>query len=63
MLREVNESYKVRKIFEGWQETLIWSCLQGVMGHIYIKDTDHQSECSTQIETSLFRYESRWCNS
>ncbi len=41
MLREVSESYKVSKLFEGWQETLIWSCLQGVMGHIYIKDTEH----------------------
>lgn len=23
-------------LFQGWQETLIWSCLQGVMGHIYV---------------------------
>ena len=23
------------EIFAGWQETLIWSCLQGVMGEIY----------------------------
>lgn len=26
-------------IFAGWQETLIWSCLQGTMGHIYIPET------------------------
>ena len=29
---------EVEEIFDGWQETLIWSCLQGVMGEIY---TDH----------------------
>lgn len=23
-------------IFDGWKETLIWSCLQGVMGNIYM---------------------------
>lgn len=26
---------KAEEIFAGWQETLIWSCLQGVMGEIY----------------------------
>ena len=26
---------KVEKLFEGWDETLIWSCLQGVMGSLY----------------------------
>ena len=26
---------KVEKMFEGWDETLIWSCLQGVMGSLY----------------------------
>lgn len=25
-------------IFGGWEETMIWSCLQGVMGHIYADD-------------------------
>lgn len=27
---------KVEKLFEGWDETMIWSCLQGVMGEIYV---------------------------
>lgn len=26
---------KINKLFEGWNETLIWSCLQGVMGDVY----------------------------
>lgn len=25
----------VAEIFDNWNETLIWSCLQGVMGDIY----------------------------
>ena len=27
-------------LFAGWQETLIWSCLQGVMGSIYASGVD-----------------------
>ncbi|MDY5576021.1 MAG: GNAT family N-acetyltransferase [Lachnospiraceae bacterium] len=39
MIYELEDPDKVSKLFDGWQETLIWSCLQKVMGHIYVKDT------------------------
>lgn len=29
----------VSELFAGWQETLIWSCLDGTMGDIYVSDT------------------------
>ncbi len=32
------EMHRVSPLFEGWQETLIWSCLQGVMGSVYGKE-------------------------
>lgn len=25
----------IHKIFENWNETIIWSCLQGIMGEIH----------------------------
>lgn len=28
-------------LFEGWKETLIWSCLQNVMGEIYVSSAEH----------------------
>lgn len=31
---------KVRDIFGDWNETMIWSCLQGVMGKIYTNDSN-----------------------
>ena len=40
MVYELNDASKVNKIFEGWEETLIYSCLQNVMGKIYVTDTD-----------------------
>lgn len=36
--------YKLKKnikaIFENWNETLIWSCLQGIMGEIHMNSTE-----------------------
>lgn len=29
---ERKDRYKIEPLFEGWQETMIWSCLQGYMG-------------------------------
>lgn len=30
----------LREIFESWNETLIWSCLQGIMGEIHMNSTE-----------------------
>ncbi len=39
MIYELEDTTKVLKLFEGWQETLIYSCLQKVMGKIFVTDT------------------------
>ena len=33
---------KAAQLFEGWQETIIWSCLQGVMGAVYADDEENR---------------------
>ena len=36
MLMENNDvKENIHKIFENWNETIIWSCLQGTMGEIH----------------------------
>lgn len=35
MIFEVKQPETAALLFEGWQETLIWSCLQKIMGHLY----------------------------
>lgn len=37
-MEEIKEPKLVEHLFEGWQETLIWSCLQQVMGKLYAND-------------------------
>lgn len=35
MIYELRQPEKAAPLFHGWQETLVWSCLQGVMGKVY----------------------------
>lgn len=35
MIYRLTEPEKAEALFEGWEETVIWSCLQGIMGEIY----------------------------
>lgn len=38
MLYELEDTSKVKNLFEGWTETLIYSCLQKVMGKVFVTD-------------------------
>ncbi|MDD3279862.1 MAG: GNAT family N-acetyltransferase [Lachnospiraceae bacterium] len=38
MVYKVNDQEKAAVIFGNWEESMIWSCLQGVMGSIYVND-------------------------
>lgn len=40
MVCEIKDMSKAEKLFEGWQETLIYSCLQKVMGKVFVTDQD-----------------------
>lgn len=35
MIYEVNGKHKAAALFGSWEETMIWSCVQGIMGHLY----------------------------
>ncbi|MFA9466291.1 MAG: GNAT family N-acetyltransferase [Velocimicrobium sp.] len=36
MVIKINDTKKVEPLFNNWQETLIWSCLEHIMGSIYV---------------------------
>ncbi|MDY3918859.1 MAG: GNAT family N-acetyltransferase, partial [Candidatus Limivivens sp.] len=40
MVYKLEDTSKVKELFADWQETLIYSCLQNVMGKIYVTDTE-----------------------
>lgn len=31
-------SEKITSLFDGWEETMVWSCLQGIMGHAAVNE-------------------------
>lgn len=35
MIYEIKNGETAKHVFGDWQETLIWSCIQGIMGHVY----------------------------
>ena len=41
MIYEMKNPEKVNLLFNGWNETLIWSCLQGVMGSLYVNSIEN----------------------
>lgn len=41
MIYEITDTDKVKHLFAGWNETLICSCLQKVMGTIYVTDPEN----------------------
>ena len=40
MIFTLDDTSKVNALFESWEETLIWSCLQKVMGKIFVTDDE-----------------------
>ena len=40
MIFELDDTTKVKALFEGWEETLVYSCLQKVMGKVFVIDED-----------------------
>ena len=41
MVYELKDTEKAAPLFEGWQESMIWSCLQKIMGKIYADSPEH----------------------
>lgn len=40
MIFELTDTAKAARLFEGWEETIIYSCLQKTMGKIYVTDPE-----------------------
>lgn len=54
MIYKIEDTQKVMPLFGDWQETLIWSCLQKVMGSIYADDPAHPSSAMAIIADFCF---------
>ena len=71
MIYEIINTASVSSLFAQWEETLIWSCLQGTMGKIYADDLNNPTAAMAIIGDFTFfagkpnieivSYKPNWC--
>ena len=49
MIYELTDTAKVTHLFEGWQETLIYSCLQKIMGKIFVTNQEYPKSAMAYV--------------
>lgn len=54
MIYEIKQTKSAEKLFDGWQETMIWSCLQRVMGHLYADDNEKPESAAALLGDFCF---------
>ena len=54
MIYEISDTRTVSSLFNGWEETLIWSCLQGIMGKIYADNQNHPAAAMAILGDFIF---------
>lgn len=54
MVYRLTDPSAAAPLFEGWEETLIWSCLQGVMGGIYADSPENPTSAAAVIADFTF---------
>ena len=54
MVYELEDTKKVTSLFEGREETLIYSCIQKVMGKVFVTDLDNPESAMTLVGDFAF---------
>ena len=62
MIYELKDKSAAIPLFGAWEETLIWSCLQGVMGKLYADDPKNPSAAMAILAILPFLPESQMQN-
>lgn len=71
MIEKISDTKTAACLFEGWEETMIWSCLQGVMGEVYTDDLQNPKSAMAILGDFVFfagvpcrdlvQYKPDWC--
>lgn len=54
MIVRLEDTQKAEVIFNGWKETMIWSCLQKIMGELYVDDPEQPQAAMAVIGDFTF---------
>lgn len=71
MIYELEDTNRVAALFAGWQDTMIWSCLQKVMGRVYVDSLEEPHSAMAMLGDFCFLagrpvrevacYKPEWC--
>lgn len=71
MIYEIANTQLVSQLFGRWEETILWSCLQKIMGKIYADDLNHPAAAMAVLgdftffagkpNVELVSYKPNWC--
>ena len=53
MIHKLTEPEKAASLFAGWEETVIWSCLQKIMGEIYADEIQNPQSAAAVLVISF----------
>ena len=54
MIFELDDTSKVKALFEDWEETLVYSCLQKVMGKVFVTNEDEPKSAMAYVGAFAF---------
>lgn len=54
MIYELTETNSVQNLFKGWTETMIYSCVQRIMGKLYVVERDNPKSAMAIIGDFIF---------
>lgn len=54
MVYETENTKTAASLFEGWEDGVIWSCLQGIMGHLYVTDRENPQSAAIMLGDFCF---------
>ena len=49
MIYTLNDTDRAQSLFAGWEDTLIYSCLDGVMGRVYVTDLERPASACAHV--------------
>ena len=54
MIYKLENPSRAAELFGDWEETILWSCLQGIMGRIYVDDVDNPAAAKAVLGDFVF---------
>ncbi|MGO4945634.1 GNAT family N-acetyltransferase [Blautia sp. Sow4_E7] len=54
MIRELKDTSKAASLFTGWQDSVVWSAVQGVMGKIYVDSLENPESGAVMLGDFCF---------